>query len=166
MELKISEQYNYLNTEFTKRIVLFGVYGKLGEPFLAKPNLPLSILLYLGISGTFEVRSLNWVSRECSHPTPMFGGADCLGNITEKSLFLCYGGDCCPGSYILKYSVIKLNYFLLTDSSDYIGCFRKDKGTYTSSYILGGMNHCKCVGYCNSLNFSLSATGTMAFVRH
>ena len=36
-------------------------------------------------------------TRECNYPSPMFGGADCIGNTTEKSTFLCYGGDCCPG---------------------------------------------------------------------
>ena len=97
-------------------------------------------------------------TRGCNYPSPMFGGADCVGNTIEKSTLLCYGGDCCPGKE-MKVVLILFTPTPVKDSSDYIGCFKKETGIYSTGYLNGYMTHCKCVGYCNSHNFSLSAAG-------
>lgn len=70
-------------------------------------------------------------------------------------------------SFVMEVIAVQVNYdrpinfanTFVKDSSDYIGCFRKDTGIYSTGYINGYMTHCKCVGYCNSYNYSLSAAG-------
>ena len=45
-------------------------------------------------------------NRTCDSPTPLFGGADCLGNRTEFSLTPCYGDDCCPGKNFKRIKLV------------------------------------------------------------
>ena len=48
----------------------------------------------------------------------------------------------------------------MADTSDYVGCFEKATGSYSRTYIFSStMTRCKCVGYCNSLNYSMAANG-------
>ena len=57
----VSDSFIVLNTEFTKRVVLFEVYGRLGEPFSAKPNMRCTAPLMLYMGGGFEVVKLQRV---------------------------------------------------------------------------------------------------------
>ena len=69
----------------------------------------------------------------------MFGGQDCLGDKVKDSDSFCYGVNCCP------------------DESDYIGCFEKTGGLISSGkYLYSDITPCYCIGYCNSLNYSLA----------
>ena len=85
----------------------------------------------------------NTRNRTCDNPTTMFGGQKCSSDSeTAESTDLCFGDECCP------------------DTSDYIGCFRKQGGLELEpQYVSSGVDPCYCIGYCASKGYSL--TGVM-----
>ena len=91
---------------------------------------------------TCQENCRNSRNRTCDNPTPLFGGQECSSEYEEEETpGLCYGANCCP------------------DSSDVIGCFVKEKFNNPIAYITySQMSPCYCIGYCNSLNYSLAAT--------
>ena len=45
------------------------------------------------------------------------------------------------------------------DSSDYIGCFKNFVNLLDSFEYYSSMTPCYCIGYCNTLGYSLAAIG-------